>query len=75
MFVHKLPNSSHTNTDITPLHCSLGLNIHLLQFVLLQQGGAKICPSPAPMAEAAAFSKAYTHPGESGEQPLPLGDQ
>lgn len=63
--MHKLPNSSHTNTDITPLLCSLGLNIYLLQFVLLQRTAF-----PAPMGEAAAFSKASTYPGESGDSPF-----
>lgn len=50
--MHKLPDSSHTNTDITPLHHSLDLNICLLQFVLLQLEDVKSCPFPIAVAEA-----------------------
>lgn len=71
MFMHKLLNSSHTNTDITPLLCSLSLNIYLLQFILeIATGRCKELPFPSPMGEAAAFSKASTYPGESGDNPF-----
>lgn len=74
MFMHKLPNSSHTNTDITPLLCSLGLNIYLLQFVLLHQGGAGTA-FPQPPREKLLPSQGFNIPRRVWRQLLPLGHQ
>lgn len=72
MFMHKLANSSHTNADITPLHCSLALNIYLLQFIL-QQGEVQRTAFPQPPGQKLLPSARLRHIQESLETTLPTG--